>query len=399
MLVRYYGHVGQTTGYGVAGAELCHALLSAGVDLEICPPSASLAQPGPLAAHYRAETAGKPTFVNSVHPRPDAIIVHTLPMDCKKVLNAGSWSGEPALVAYTTWEGSDPIPYEMWGAMECFQEVWTPSAQNTAYFRHGGVQSAHTIPHAYDESARATAVRAVAANEPEPSAATSETADFISTSPYRFLYVGAWCLRKNPVGLIRAYFRAFSSSDPVALLIQSIGVEERNIVMARAMTGVPPDKQPRVLASSAMLSDEEMATLYQSSDCFVSATRGEAWNLPAFDAMMAGCHVIHPGGTGADDFLMGTSADRYKNFRTPAYGEVQVLGEQSGQLSMRYMGAQGLSCHHDWLEPDLSDLANRMRRAFLESKKSIAIGYDPAAKFGRRVVGQMMLDRLSELVK
>ena len=44
----------------------------------------------------------------------------------------------------------------------------------------------------------------------------------------------------------------------------------------------------RVIPRDRYIDDQALFALHAKSDCFVSASRGEAWNLPAFDAMLAG---------------------------------------------------------------------------------------------------------------
>src|SRR5688572_4829859 len=106
MKVRYYGHIGQKTGYGRAASDLCMALLGAGVELEIRPLSPPLQRVFsdpylPLASCVRLEP--------ELDPNPDAVIVHTIPVDCRNIQDIVMSGPSPSRtsapwIAYTTWE-------------------------------------------------------------------------------------------------------------------------------------------------------------------------------------------------------------------------------------------------------------------------------------------------------
>src|SRR6185295_1274929 len=129
--------------------------------------------------------------------------------------------------------------------------------------------------------------------------------------PFKFYYVGAWTQRKNPTGVIRAFCHAFTRADPVQLLLQCSGASLESIAAAAGSSGMGSERAPSIRPSVAPLTDEGILDLHRTADCFVTASRGEAWNLPAFDAMLAGRHVIAPRGQGSDDFLEDTSAALY----------------------------------------------------------------------------------------
>ena len=89
MRVHLYSHVSYSTGYGRAGREIAYTLLAAGVELEILPLGAKAAA-GYLAhslMHNDHElyvrTHEEPTSTAT----PDVIIVHTMPLDCGRVLD------------------------------------------------------------------------------------------------------------------------------------------------------------------------------------------------------------------------------------------------------------------------------------------------------------------------
>lgn len=362
MLIRYYGHVGLPTGYGDAANEMCMAILEAGLDLEISTdgtqlPSAYL----PLAKHIKAEA--------DLTGRPDAIIVHTLPLDCVKLAQSRGLRSETGrLVAYTTWEGASELPWEMGrGLADTFYQVWWPS-QATQWAAGLGALSC-VVPHPYDDQ------------QDRPESVPSPDGVF------RFYYVGAWAVRKNVEGMIRAYLRAFDRGDNVELIIQAASAPDGACQLAQMATGIPPAQMPVIRFSNQRVNRETILRLHAECQCFVTATRGEAWSLAAFDAMLAERHIIAPSGQGSDAFLLETSTAFCKSQLAPAGGEVRLAGIKDGMATAHYLGSQGLTAKSLWQEPDLCDLARLMRRSAMENVHELDVGYDPAERFGRRAVG------------
>jgi glycosyltransferase involved in cell wall biosynthesis len=434
MLVRYYGHVGGASGYGHAANETCMAMLEAGIDLEISTDGKQLRAPHlPLSRCIRNEA--------DLTGDPDVVFVHTLPIDCGKMLQRANVGGlSPPLdrrqraIAYTTWEGSSPASLEVADALDAFTDVWVPSEVTANLLRPSGINPrVSVVPHAY-----------YTVGAPRANAACSRCGDFHAiriapgdavvspdgpgtvvewsqlggpvyfrvqfadgarenydpcqlthprTDPYRFYYIGAWAIRKNVEGVIRAYLRSFSPQDNVELVIQSSGAADSACDIARIATGLTLEQMPPVRFSNQRVSDAQLREIHRSCQCFVTATRGEAWNLPAFDAMLHGNHVIAPAGMGSDDFLAETSADLYPGIRAPAGGEVCFVADPSappGHLTGVYFGTQGLTVRSEWIEPDIARLGLLMRKAYVERITSLSVTYDPAARFGRAAVGSLI---------
>lgn len=381
MLVRYYGHVGLPTGYGDAAAEMCMAILSAGLDLEISTDGDACHKRFlPLAKSFKNEHELSP---------PDAVIVHTLPLDCEKILidKVGDRFPKAMTVAYTTWEGASLIPPEMARSLSVFGHVWVPSSATARCMTNPagslGVVGCAVVPHPFDESLW-TDEGLIASYNGGP-------------GPYRFYYIGAWTARKNVDGIIRAYLRAFTADDDVELVIQSHSAPESACHVAQLSSGLGDKPMPTIRFSNRRMSHDEIAVLHREANCFVTASRGEAWNLPAFDALLARRHVIAPGGMGSDEFLKGTSADLYGSRIAPAHGEVRLVDAPdvpAGYGVAHYVGHQGLSVRSDWRDPDICELADMMASAYAARLSHLQVKYDPCLRFGRVAVGRRIADLL-----
>lgn len=373
MLIRYYGPVGIPGGYGTAANETCMAILAAGLDLEIQTynPSPGADHENRLPMRYAPLVPCVRTDGNPPRSNPDVVIVHTKPADCAKLLEIAqirTLYPKAHCVAYTTWECASPIRLE---SLALFDQIWVPSKHTLSSMTPWAVDDGglRVVPHAYDETT------VVDADGPTP------------LKPFRFYCIGAWTRRKNPEGVIQAYLRAFHRNDDVELVIQSAGAPVIAMPLAVvAATGQAPVDQARICCNTQYLSESEMWHLHHNCDCFVTASRGESWNLPAFDAMLAGRHIISPRELGSLDFLQDTSAWLYDARLAPAGGEARVTKDAH---TFRAIGCD-FTVQDDWWEPDIADLARNMRRAYCERRRDLTVHYSPAKRYGRRSVGDLI---------
>ncbi len=383
MKLRYYSHAHLPTGFGRAALDLGIALNRAGAQLEVVtmgPRPADI--PWPIPADMIDPIAD-----------PDAIIVHTLPGDCHRILEAeGLRRGEGTkLVAYTTWEALT-APHEIVQPLyDSFDEVWVPSTpvaralganglHASGRDRESAEQRTRVIPHCYDEQL---------VRPPEEY--------FDSETPFRFYWIGAWSIRKNPGGLIRAFSSVFHPASRVELVLHSPDTGLDTFVAALAQTGLAQDELPKITLSNQHLSGASIAAMHQQADCFVTAARGEGWNLPAFDAMLAGRHVISQYGLGSDEFLIDTSADLVDGWESPAQVDLRQVRTEDGGIVFKRKCPQGMSARSLWLEPNLCSLANAMRHSYETRNRTIKINYDVAQRFGFAAVAQRVLNVLENI--
>jgi glycosyltransferase involved in cell wall biosynthesis len=69
----------------------------------------------------------------------------------------------------------------------------------------------------------------------------------------------------------------------------------------------PEINNPKLLSSFILINDNlnvnQLNTLYNIADCYVSPYRAEGFNMPVLEAMSAGCQVIVTNGGATDDFV------------------------------------------------------------------------------------------------
>jgi glycosyltransferase involved in cell wall biosynthesis len=185
---------------------------------------------------------------------------------------------------------------------------------------------------------------------------------------YLFYSIGSWNARKNPEAVVRAYCRAFPEPDkekvrlslkltaPEAVLmeIEEICKEEaRNA----GQTPAPDWARSDVIAQAAYLSDKGVLEYHAYGDCYVTACRGEAWGIAAFQAAVCGRPLIAPDWGAYPEYLSEERGDILVPYET-----VPVSG-MSGLL--HYTGGQ------QWADPDIDAMAEAMRTMYADKRRDV----------------------------
>lgn len=415
--VRYYGHFDKRTGYGKAAEELALALLSTGqVELEIATSRHRAAEVHPQLRDYLCNPDELVGPLSSRPGFPDVVIIHTLPLDCVRAacaegllidqqgnpqaLKAYARTSDAQLIAYTTFEAVSAAPTDVHFALLPFDQVWVPSNQQADVLPFLARGQTKVVPHSFDEHRMAELDARNRLHNGDP-------------DRFRFYYIGAWNQRKNVPGLIRAFARAFKREDPVELYLQIAGTAPGDLMMALASTGVPQQHQPRIVSNVHPVPDLQLTELHTRFDCFVTATRAEGFNLPAFDALLANRMVISQRELGSDDFLSYSptypdlseriewASDWITGTRMAAIADVELEDgvnantPENKMLKVRH--GLGVDVRAEWLEPDIHDLTSTLKSTAKSRKRTAWI--DPNAlhleeRFGRIATGKRALELL-----
>lgn len=365
--VRFIGGFGKPTGYGVACNDYCLALHQQGVDLDIRPilPIDS----SDLSDRYHCLLP----LVNrqdADYSWPTHVISHTIAHYAHILVDAEHELCPPTAkkVAYTTWE-SDRLPKIAADPLrETFDAVLVPSKYNAQALIAGNVpkNKIHIVPHCFDPDWWFVAA-------PERN----------GKRPYTFYAIVTWCERKDPIGLLKAYLTTFTSKDDVILKISTPSWVPDDFAFLVRSIGL--EDLPKVVISKDRLTDEQIRELHYTSDCYVTTTRAEGWGLGAFEAALAGNHVISTGYSGVRDFLDPYSNKQYLNYMlTPA-----ITPETKTATVINVAGLEIRPLVHNeaqpcifgdqlWAEPDLHGAQKAMRHAY-------------KARYGRNTNNRSML--------
>jgi glycosyltransferase involved in cell wall biosynthesis len=222
-------------------------------------------------------------------------------------------------------------------------EIWAPSAfiQN-AISRKVRIPVVH-MPHGID-------VSSVEACTPEELGVPAGRFTFLCM--FDLASVSA---RKNPLGAIEAFQRAFSPQSPVALLIKVSQAAEHPSEYAaieERIRGIS-----NVYLSDRMLSRARVNGLIAACDAVVSLHRSEGFGLILAEAMFLGKPVVATGWSGNMDFMNGRNS-------CPVDYELVTLDRAHGP----YAAGQ------QWAEPDVDHAAEFMRRLFDDAAYRTQIG-------------------------
>ena len=160
--------------------------------------------------------------------------------------------------------------------------------------------------------------------------------------------------RKNPLGLITAFRRAFRSDDKTTLVIKAGNLrmhpEEASRLHAAA-------RQAGAIILDQTLPRGELNGLIQACDCYVSLHRSEGFGLTMAEAMLLGKPVIATGYSGNLEFM-----DRGNSL---LIGHKLVpVGRQIGPYSKDLL----------WAEPSVVEAAEAMRWIHENADEARALG-------------------------
>jgi glycosyltransferase involved in cell wall biosynthesis len=168
--------------------------------------------------------------------------------------------------------------------------------------------------------------------------------------PDRFLFGFAFdyfsvLRRKNPVGLIEAYRRAFGPEDGAALVLKTIN-EVRGDDAAAVVRAAAGDRDD-IIFFDDHLDDVQMRAFFGLLDCYVSLHRSEGLGLTIASAMASGIPAIATGWSGNLEFMTSENS-----ILVPS--ELVEVGP----------GAYPYPIDAWWAEPDLDVAADAMRRLY-----------------------------------
>jgi glycosyltransferase involved in cell wall biosynthesis len=207
--------------------------------------------------------------------------------------------------------------------------------------------------------------------------------------PFTFLFVFDYLSqmeRKNPLGAVEAFRRAFVPADPVRLVLKTINRElfpEAAERLERAAAGLP------VVFCDDYLSRGEVRALMAACDAYVSLHRSEGFGLTLAEAMALGRPLIATDYGGSADFTSPSGS-------FPVPWRLVEVGEAG-----RPYPAGAL-----WADPDLDAAAAAMRRVFEDPEAARAVGERGRSEIRERFSLDAMsacalarLERIEELVR
>jgi glycosyltransferase involved in cell wall biosynthesis len=189
--------------------------------------------------------------------------------------------------------------------------------------------------------------------------------------------------RKNPLGVLQAFKSAFGTDDErVGLVLKFNNPDYEQPVMQQVKRELGGCQN--VVVIDRLLTRDELTSLIDACDCFVSLHRSEGFGLGPAEAMSLGKPAIITNWSGNTDYM---TTD---NCVAIDYELVQ-LGRDYGPYK----------AHQHWAEPDLDQAAYWMKKLVAEPDLAKTIGLRGRetinTHFSPEAVGKIIQARLQEI--
>ena len=191
--------------------------------------------------------------------------------------------------------------------------------------------------------------------------------------------------RKNPIGAIEAFQRAFpNGKENVGLIIKSNGNVQDNLdvktVVAQAAAA-----DPRIVVVEKSMPRAEILGLIRACDAYVSLHRSEGFGMGIAEAMSFGRVVIATDFSGSTDFVTPETG-------FPVQFTLRHVADHQYQWSDKQM----------WAEPDMDSATAAMETAWrfpdLARERASAGQRLVRQRYGLVTVGEIMKTRISYLI-
>lgn len=195
---------------------------------------------------------------------------------------------------------------------------------------------------------------------------TGSKIDIAMPTKFNFLTVNQWGPRKNMETLVASFVEEFRNED-VGLVIKTNvsndssgdrhAVEER----LKALLGSLGERKCKVQLVHGRLTEEQMAGLYTHPDikAFVTATHGEGFGLPIFEAANSELPVIATDWSGHLEFLVDENDKKI-------FGKVE---SELKAIDPAFVWPGVMEKQSGWAYPVVSSLRARMRELYKDHSR------------------------------
>lgn len=241
-------------------------------------------------------------------------------------------------IGYFPWELPE-FP-DLWSDIYNFiDEIWAPSAFTAGAFENKTQKPVHVMP------------PAVAL----PEIALHSKKEFLKEVEEQFVFIypfdpNSYLSRKNPLALIRAFRKAFDKKDKgVALLLRVNGDPRSHPGWKYVEDAASADSRIHIWCDT--LDRADALGILGACDCLVSPHRSEGFGRNIAEAILLGLPVLATGFSGNADFMEP--------------GELIAWAPRKLEPG-EYPFGDGLW----WAEPDVDDMARKMRSVYQKNLNS-----------------------------
>jgi len=303
----------------------------------------------------------------------DVTVIHTQPepfFDSAYVrAHLNERSPRTYRIAYWYWE-FDSIPNSWVSHAQGIDEVWTATE-----FVAKGLRDKLSVP-----------VRTMFPGVKLASYKRRDKAHFgLSEEPFTFLFtfhMMSVMTRKNPLGLIRAFKNAFRNDESVHLAVKTSFGDRHPVQMAELREAAAGANNITVI--DQVYSPDEVLSLMDACDAYVSLHRSEGLGLTMAEAMLMGKPVVATNFSGNVDFM-----DEDNSLLVPY--ELVKLGKPIPPYDADL----------EWAEPSVEHAAQLMRRLYENQEWAREVGArgkaSAEANLSLEAAGRRIAARLEEI--
>lgn len=366
--IKYVSSCLSPSGYGSAARQFITALFVAGVNVT----TESISQT-PEQTDYGITG----NIIKSLENRDidyQVNLIHLTPDLYKDYKEKGKYN-----IGHLFWE-CDRLPKEWVQPCNGMDEIWCASEKQVEMIKRSGVTTpCYAFSQPIDTTLAYENVKKFKLNHPR---------DFIFYTAFQ------WIPRKNPRGLLRAYWEAFEGEENVTLLIKTYRItyveKELQAIKQDIEIWRKEQKQthyPKIYLLHKVLTEKEMVRFHMTGDVFVNSSSGEGWGRPVQEAMLLGKPVITTTNGGITDVMPSSMYHAVPSNATPVTVSSEIPWYQNGM---------------DWWELNEKSLRDSMRLQYSQgdkdncSKKAQQFVID---NFSFQTVGEQMKKRLEVITK
>lgn len=207
---------------------------------------------------------------------------------------------------------------------------------------------------------------------------------------FKFYFIGQDIKRKNIDDIVRAFHLEFTNSDNIKLVLKINGGGaqlKKRIELIKEELNIYPsqDDYRKEIIIDKFLTRDQILGIHNMCDCFVSASYGESFLIPAFDAAVFGKTPIINKNTGTSEFISNINGFLVESTKIKSY-------DSNRPISNIYTG------YDNWYKIDMLDLQRKMRNAYelgpLEKRWKYIEAKNIAKNFTYQSIANKIKDRI-----